>query len=207
VLTRLTPNLFDYYASTEGGGISVLPPGDQRAHAASVGRPAFAVEVQVVGDDEQPMPAGTVGRLRYRGPGVAAERGDGARRPDGWFYPGDLAALDADGFLVLKGRAVDVIIRGGVNIYPGEIEEVLLAHPGVREAAVIGQPSRTRGEEVAAFVVVGDKVTEGALHRHCEKRLAPYKRPRTIQLRSELPKSGLGKILKDRLAESLETLP
>jgi len=206
VLARLTPNLFDYYASTEGGGISVLPPADQRAHAGSVGRPAFAVEVQVVDDDERPLPPGAVGRLRYRGPGVAAERGDGARRPDGWFYPGDLAALDQEGFLVLKGRAVDVIIRGGVNIYPGEIEQVLLAHPGVREAAVVGQPSRARGEEVAAFVVA-EAVSEGALHRHCEARLAPYKRPRTIFMLDELPKSGLGKILKDRLAATLETLP
>src|SRR5262249_52830242 len=149
------PNLFDYYASTEGGGISVLAPADQRDHAGTVGRPAFAVAVEVVDADDRGLPPGTVGRLRYRGPGVAADAGDGTRRPGGWFYPGDLAAIDADGFVTLKGRAADVIIRGGVNIYPAEIEQVLLAHPGVREAAVVGQPSRERGEEVAAFVVAG----------------------------------------------------
>jgi long-chain acyl-CoA synthetase len=207
ILARLTPNLFDYYASTEGGGISVLAPADQLAHADTVGRPAFAVEIEVVDGGDNPLPAGQVGRLRYRGPGVASDRGDGARRPDGWFYPGDLAARDEDGFIVLKGRATEMIIRGGVNIFPSEIEQVLLAHPGVREAAVVGQPSRARGEEVAAFVVAGTMVTESALRRHCENRLAPYKQPRIFLFRSELPKSGLGKILKDRLAASLETLP
>jgi acyl-CoA synthetase (AMP-forming)/AMP-acid ligase II len=207
VLRRLTPNLYDYYASTEGGGISVLAPADQRDHAGTVGRPAFAVAVEVVDADDRPAPAGTVGRLRYRGPGVAADGGDGARRPGGWFYPGDLAAIDADGFVTLKGRAADVIIRGGINIYPAEIEQVLLAHPGVREAAVVGQPSRERGEEVAAFVVAGTTVTESALRRHCQDRLAPYKHPRTFRFARELPKSGLGKILKDRLAATLEPLP
>jgi len=100
-----------------------------------------------------------------------------------------------------------MIIRGGINIFPSEIEQVLLAHPGVHEAAVVGQPSRAHGEEVAAFVVAGTMVTESALRRHCQNRLAPYKRPRIFLFRSELPKSGLGKILKDRLAASLETLP
>jgi acyl-CoA synthetase (AMP-forming)/AMP-acid ligase II len=207
VLSQISPNLFDYYASTEGGGISVLAPSDQLDHAGSVGRPAFAVEVEVVDADDRRLPPGHVGRLRYRGPGVAADRGDGMRRADGWFQPGDLAAIDEDGFVVLKGRATDVIIRGGVNIYPGEIEQVLLAHPGVREAAVVGQPSRARGEEIAAFVVAGQAVSESALRRHCQDRLAPYKRPRVILFRNELPKSGLGKILKDRLAASLEPLP
>ncbi|MBI3513574.1 MAG: acyl--CoA ligase, partial [Proteobacteria bacterium] len=156
ILMRLTPNLFDYYASTEGGGISVLAPADQLSHAGTVGRPAFAVAVEVVDADDRAVAAGTVGRLRYRGPGVAADAGDGTRRPGGWFYPGDLAAIDGDGFVTLKGRAADVIIRGGVNIFPAEIEQVLLAHPGVREAAVVGQRSRERGEEIAAFVVAGN---------------------------------------------------
>ncbi len=183
-------------------------PTAQRRCWRGCGRwPAFAVAVEVVDADDRPVAPGTVGRLRYRGPGVAADAGDGTQRPGGWFYPDDLAAIDGDGFVTLKGRAADVIIRGGVNIFPAEIEQVLLAHPGVREAAVVGQRSHERGEEIAAFVVAGRAVTESALRQHCQGRLAAYKQPRVFVFRNELPKSGLGKILKDRLAASLEPLP
>ncbi len=125
---------------------------------------------------------------------------------DGWYYPGDLGKFDADGFLYLTGRAKDMIIRGGVNIYPAEIEQTLVAHPAVAEAAVVGWPSQERGEEVAAFVVCRASVTEHDLIGHCRASLAPYKIPKRIFVLDELPKSGLGKVLKPALVERLRQL-
>ena len=129
---------------------------------------------------------------------------------DGWYYPGDLGWLDEDGYLFLAGRATDMINRGGVNIYPAEVEHVLALHPKVHEAAVVGWSSNEFGEEVAAFVVPrqggADAVSGDALISHCRERLAPYKAPRQIFLLDELPKNGVGKIRKDQLAARLPPL-
>src|SRR5262249_15672362 len=121
----------------------------------------------------------------------------------GWYSPGDLGRFDADGFLYLPGRAKDVIIRGGVNIYPAEIEATLIAHPAVAEAAVVGWPSRERGEEIAAFVVCRARASEQELIEHCRRSLAPYKIPKAVFFLDELPKSGLDKVLKPALADQL----
>src|ERR1019366_4847566 len=158
---RLCPNFHEYYASTEGGGVSLLRPEDMDAHGESVGRPVFGVEVTILDDAGQGVPHGEVGRLAYRGPGVATgfyQDSDPEAFRDGWFLPGDLAAVDADGFVYLKGRRKDMIIRGGINIYPVEIEAVLLSHAGVAEAAVVGWPSRERGAQVAALLVLREPV-------------------------------------------------
>lgn len=207
----LCPNFYEYYASTEGGGISLLTPEDQAVYADSVGRPIFAVDVQVVGDDHLPLPPGAVGLLRYRGPGVATgfynnpvESAEVFR--DGWFYPGDLAAIDARGYIFLKGRRKDMIIRGGVNIYPNEIEAVLLAHSAVTEAAAVPWPSRVFGEEVAAFVTVRTSVEGAELIAHCRERLASYKVPKNVFIVDALPKNSLGKIVKASLVERLPPL-
>ncbi len=145
-----------------------------------------------------------VGRIRYRGPGVATgyhldPEASLERFRDGWFYPGDLAAIDADGYVCLRGRREDVIIRGGINLYPTEIEAVLSAHPAVLEAAVVPQASAALGEEVAAFVVPRGPVTAEILAAWCAERLAPYKRPAVITLLEELPRNSAGKVLKARL--------
>jgi acyl-CoA synthetase (AMP-forming)/AMP-acid ligase II len=206
---RLCPNFHEYYASTEGGGVSLLRPEDMDAHGESVGRPVFGVEVAILDDAGQGVPHGEVGRLAYRGPGVATgfyQDSDPEAFHDGWFLPGDLAAVDADGFVYLKGRRKDMIIRGGINIYPVEIEAVLLSHPGVAEAAVVGWPSRERGEEVAAFVVLREPVRPDELRALCARQLAPYKVPREVFVVPEMPKSGMGKIVKAELAASLEPL-
>lgn len=204
IARRITPGFFEYFASTEGGGITILAPADQARHPDSVGRPAFRVEVEVVGPDHRPLPAGEAGAIRYRGPGVAEgffrdpERSAEAFR-DGWFYPGDLGRMDAEGFLVLLGRAKNVVIRGGVNIYPPEVERVLEAHPLVAEAAVFGIPDREMGEEVAAAVVAREPLAQDALAAWCRDRLAPYKIPRRLVFLDELPRNAGGKVRLDAL--------
>jgi acyl-CoA synthetase (AMP-forming)/AMP-acid ligase II len=211
IRSRLCPGFFEYYASTEGGGVSLLTPEDQEVYEDSVGRPVFAVDVEIVDEAHHPVPAGTVGRLRYRGPGVATgfhgNPEETARAfHDGWFYPGDLAAVDERGYVFLKGRFKDMIIRAGVNIYPTEIEAILLGHAAVTEAAVVGWPSREFGEEIAAFVTVSGPVGESDLVGLCRRELAPYKVPRRIFVVDELPKNSLGKILKSALGERLPSL-
>jgi acyl-CoA synthetase (AMP-forming)/AMP-acid ligase II len=206
IRSRLSANFFEYYASTEGGGVSLLTPQDQMIHADSVGRPVFGAEVEVVDDDHQLVAPGTVGRLRYRGPAVATGffgecDPDRETFRDGWFYPGDLACLDKDGYVFLRGRRKDVIIRGGVNIYPGDIEAALLAHPMVAEAAVVGLPDREFGEEVAAFVMLRDRVAAAELVAWCRERLAAYKVPKSIIRLDEMPRNSAGKIVKRELIE------
>lgn len=208
VLARVSPNLINYYGSTEGGGISVLLPEHGGAAEKSVGRAVSTTEIQVVSEAHEPVPAGEIGRIRYRGPGVAdgfyndpAASAEAFR--EGWFYPGDLGRLDDAGFLYLAGRAKDMIIRAGVNIYPEEVEQTLLAHPAVRDAAVLGWPSPDKGEEVAAFVVTSGEVSEAALQDHCRASLAPYKVPRGIFFVDDLPKNSMGKVVKPELAARL----
>ncbi|MCP5367601.1 MAG: AMP-binding protein [Hyphomicrobiales bacterium] len=210
VMDRLAANFINYYGSTEGGGVSVLLPGHGAEADGSVGQPVFATDVQVVGGDERPLPAGETGRIRYRGPAVAGAfhndpEASAAAFRDGWYYPGDLGRLDGDGFLYLTGRAKDVIIRGGVNVYPDEVEQILLAHPAVRDAAVVAWPSPDLGEEVAAFVVAPG-ATAADLAAHCRAHLAPYKVPREIFAVDDLPRTTMDKVAKDQLARRLPPL-
>ncbi len=205
---NLCPRFFEYYASTEGGGVSLLTPEDQLRYTDSVGRPVFAVEVEAVDDSDMPLPAGQIGALRYRGPGVAEgfhndpEASREAFR-QGWFYPGDLGEIDAHGYIFLRGRRKDMIIRGGVNIYPGEIEGVLASHDAVADAAVVAWASPRLGEEVAAFVVLRAPVEEAALIAWCRGRLAPYKVPVRVGTLDTLPRNSGGKVLKQELVALL----
>lgn len=203
IRSRLTPHLYEIYSSTEGGAASIMGPEDMALAPESVGRPAFRVELEIVDEAHGPLPPGEVGRLRYRSP--ASPRGyfvgDSSEAfRDGWYYPGDLASLDPDGFVFLKGRVKDMIIRGGVNIFPGDVEKVLLECGGVADAAVIGTPSREFGEELVAFVVSPSGVTREALVAHCEAHLAPYKVPRRVLFVDGLPRNSSGKVLKADLA-------
>lgn len=205
---HISAGFHEYYASTEGGGVSLLRPQDIEKHADSVGRPVFGVEVRILDDEDRPLPPGEVGRLAYRGPGVASGFFDDAEADadafqDGWFLPGDLATIDQSGFVRLRGRRKDMIIRAGVNIYPMEIEAVLASHPAVHEAVVVGRPAREMGEEVTAFILPRGPLELEELHRLCAERLAPYKRPRDFILVTDLPRNASGKILKAELAKSL----
>jgi acyl-CoA synthetase (AMP-forming)/AMP-acid ligase II len=211
VLAHVSANYYNYYGSTEGGGLTLLRPGDTGRVEASVGRPIHAMEVEIVDESDRAVRAGTIGRVRYRGPTIAErffrnpEASEAAFR-DGWFYPGDLGRLDEQGFLYLAGRAKDMIIRGGINIYPEEIEQTLLTDERVGDAAVVGWPSKERGEEIAAFVVRKAEVSERELIDHCRKFLAPYKVPRAVFFLEQLPKSGMGKVIKPQLVERLPPL-
>jgi long-chain acyl-CoA synthetase len=199
----------------EGYGLSETSPvthanplfGERRE--GSIGLPLPLTEAMVVDlETRAPMPAGEVGELAVRGPQVMQgywqmpEETDRVLR-DGWLYTGDLAKMDADGYFYIVDRKKDMIIAGGFNIYPREIEEVLFKHPKVMEAAAIGVKDRYRGETVKAFVVLrpGESATEEELVAFCKNELAAYKVPRLLEFRKELPKSLIGKVLRRVLAE------
>lgn len=214
LMQRFCSRYLNFYGSTDGGGCSALMWDDPVDVAGSVGRPVFGATLEIVDEADQPAPVGEVGRIRYRHPGTASGYyNDAAASCDafreGWYYPGDLGWVDENGYLFLAGRESDMIIRGGANIYPAEIEHVLTLHPAVHEAAVVGWPSREFGEEIAAFIVpaAGKALENGeALIAYCREHLAPYKAPRTVFVLDALPKSGVGKVLKPELVERLQTI-
>jgi acyl-CoA synthetase (AMP-forming)/AMP-acid ligase II len=205
---RLCPRFFEYYASTEGGGVSLLAPDDLGAHGVSVGRPVFGAEVEVVDPSDDPLPAGETGLLRYRGPGCATayhrdpEASSEAFR-GGWFYPGDLASLDSEGFVTLRGRQKDMIIRAGINIHPADIEAALNAHPDVVESAVVGIPSPEFGEDIAAFLRVARPVSPEAILAFARARLPRPKWPRQVVVLDDFPRNSGGKVLKRELVLTL----
>ncbi|PWB57671.1 MAG: hypothetical protein C3F17_20000 [Bradyrhizobiaceae bacterium] len=203
-LRRLSPGFHEVYGASGAGPITVLRPEDVEAHAESVGRPAPLREVEIVDPQGRPLPAGETGLLRCRGPGVArgfcnGEDASDETFRDGWYYPGELARRDGEGFLYITGRAADVILRAGSNIYPMEIEHVLMRHPAVAEAAVVGIPSPDYGEEVVAFVRLARATPRRDLMETCLRHLTPYKLPKTIIALEEFPKNPAGKILKTEL--------
>jgi len=173
----------------------------------TVGVPALHQEFAIVDADGRPCPPGVEGEVTAGGPHTAV----GYLRDDGTIDPirpnriktGDLAIEDADGFIRITGRIKDLIIRGGVNIAPAEIDEVLLKHSGILEAAAVGVPDKIYGEEVVCYVVAkpGAGLTEASVSRHCEDLLPPPKMPKQIFIVADLPKSDRGKVLRDRLRE------
>lgn len=122
---------------------------------------------------------------------------------DGWVYPGDIGLLDADGFLTIIGRTSDMIIRGGINVFPGEVEEMLAGHPAVAEAAVVGWPDPVVGEEIAAFAVLREEVTPQAILAWCRSRIQPDKQPRELFILPALPRNANGKVVKRELSAKL----
>jgi len=177
---------------------------------ASVGVAQTLVEVRVVDGDGHDVPPGETGEVVVRGDTVMAGYWKNAEATaqalrDGWLWTGDLGALDEDGFLTLKDRSKDLIISGGSNIYPREVEEVLLRHPRVREVSVVGRRDARWGEAVVAFVVCdGGAVDSGELDALCLARIARFKRPREYRFVDALPKNNYGKVLKTALREQLQ---
>lgn len=181
---------------------------DFLAKQGTVGRVTINVEIRVVDDNDNDVPAGQVGEIAYRGPTVLKEyyklpeataeafKGD-------WFHSGDLVRQDEDGFVYVVDRKKDMIISGGENIYPAEIEEVLYTHPKVLEAAVIGVPDPEWGESVKAIVVPkqGETLTEAEVIAHCKQNLASYKKPKSVDFVDVLPRNPAGKVLKFQLRE------
>jgi long-chain acyl-CoA synthetase len=182
-----------------------------RERLASVGTAQLAVEVMVADGEDRPLPAGAPGEVLARGDSVM--RGYW-RDPDasaaalrgGWLHTGDVGVMDADGFLSLRDRSKDLIISGGTNIYPREIEEVLLQHPAVAEASVVGRPDAEWGETVVAFVVpaAGHALVPAELDAYCLTQIARFKRPKDYRVVAALPKNNYGKVLKTELRARLE---
>jgi len=180
---------------------------------ASVGVAQTPVQVRVTDEQGNGLPTGAVGEVVVRGDSVMAgywrnPEATASTLRDGWLFTGDVGCLDAEGFLTLKDRSKDLIISGGSNIYPREVEEVLLTAPGVAEVAVVGAPDPEWGEVVVAFVVPqpGAQPTREALNAHCLEQMARFKRPKRYVMVSELPKNHYGKVLKTALRERL-TMP
>ncbi len=196
----------------EGYGLSETAPVatfnhlDRPSKPGTVGQPLFAVEVMVVDDKDEPVETGERGEVVIRGHNVMKgyykhpEATAEAMR-NGWFHTGDIGMFDGEGYLSIVDRKKDMILRGGFNVYPREIEEVMLTHPDVSLVAVVGVPDERLGEEVKAFVVrkPGAQVTEDALRDWCQEQFAAYKYPRIFEFRNDLPTSATGKILKREL--------
>jgi acyl-CoA synthetase (AMP-forming)/AMP-acid ligase II len=206
---RLTPNCYEQLGSNEAGLLALALPVDQDAYPESVGRIVAGVEAQIVDDEDRPLPPGQVGLVRFRGAGYPTQYLDDPEATarafrDGWFYPGDLAALNEEGYLFFKGRADDIINNAGAKFYPIEVETVLLTHPQVREAAVFGWFHRRYGEVAVAGVVTTADVTTKQLQGFCAQALASYKVPYVIELMDELPRNAMGKVSKGELKDMIE---
>jgi long-chain acyl-CoA synthetase len=201
--------ILEGYGLTESTCCSTLNPFLGPRKIGSIGLPTRGQELAIRNDRGDVVPDGVEGEVCIRGPNVMQGY---YNRPDanaetlrhGWLHTGDIGFRDQDGFFFLVDRKKDMIIRGGENIYPREIEDVLLEHPGVTEAAVIGRPDDVRGEEVHALVVLSPGTALAELEPHCRARLAPFKVPTGWEAVPELPKTATGKIdkkpLRDRIA-------
>jgi long-chain acyl-CoA synthetase len=202
---RFTVPILEGYGLSETSPVATFNRIDRPRKPGSVGLPAWGIEVKILANAE--AGAGADGEVAIRGhnvmkgyfgrPAATAEAID----VDGWFRTGDIGRLDGDGYLFIVDRKKDMIIRGGFNVYPRELEEVLLTHPEVSLAAVVGVPHEVHGEEVKAFVVrrPGAAVTEAELVAWCKQVMAAYKYPRIVEFRQSLPMTATGKILKREL--------
>jgi long-chain acyl-CoA synthetase len=207
------PIIHEYYGSTEGAFISVIDSAEWLERGGSVGKPLDVMQVFVVDDDGKHVGANETGTLYFKSATGSdfeyhndPEKTAAAHLEPGVFTTGDVGHIDEDGYLWLSDRKIDMIISGGVNIYPAEIEAVLAENEAVSDVAVIGVPNEEFGEEVKAIVQLSDEVAdleklEGQLMDACRERLAGYKRPKSIDFIEELPRTGTGKILKRELRE------
>jgi long-chain acyl-CoA synthetase len=182
-----------------------------RERLASVGSAQLVVEVRVADEGDRPLPAGETGEVLVRGQSVMRgywrdAEATAATLRGGWLHTGDVGVMDQDGFVSLRDRSKDLIISGGSNIYPREIEEVLLQHPGVGEVAVVGRPDPEWGEVAVAFVVLaeGGSVAERELDAQCLAHIARFKRPKEYRFVAALPKNNYGKVLKTELRSWLD---
>jgi len=209
---ELCEHFVEGYSSSASGRISVLSGTDIDVRPETVGHVLPHVQLQIVDDHDQLLPVGVAGTIRVHSPTMALTTYGGMTRTngdlikDGWVYPGDIGAVDDAGFLRLLGRASDLIIRGGSNVHPSEVETVLAEHAGVKEVAVVGFTKWREGEEIAAFVVPSGNLTEAELIEHCRARLSSDKRPRKFVFATELPRNVNGKISRAKLRQQLESL-
>jgi long-chain acyl-CoA synthetase len=200
--------LYERYGCTETSIVTALRPADQLRKTQCVGQPLPATQICILGPDGAELPRGEIGELACTSPYMFSgylnlpEATARAMRGD-WFVTGDLARMDEEGFLYLVDRKNDMIITGGENVYPREVEEVLLGHPAVRECAVVGLPHGYWGEAVTAFVALrpGVEAEAGTLVAACRATLSPFKVPKEIRFVAALPRNSLGKVLRRQLRD------
>ena len=187
-----------------------MTPWGGKIKPGTVGVPVPDTDLKIMDLEtgENEVPVGEVGEIIIKGPQIMMgyykkPEETKAALKDGWFKMGDIGRLDEDGYLTIVDRKKDMIIAGGYNIYPMELDDVLFEHPKILEACTVGVPDDYRGETIKAFVVVkpGETLTEKEVDAHCRERLAPYKIPKSIEFIDELPKSAVGKILRKELRE------
>jgi acyl-CoA synthetase (AMP-forming)/AMP-acid ligase II len=211
------PRLYQLYGQGESPmTITGLPQWEheKRSHLDTCGVPRSGVLVRVVDDEDRDLPAGETGEILTRSDCVMAGYWQNAEATaktlrGGWLHTGDLGSLDEAGYLTIRDRSKDMIISGGSNIYPREIEEVLLRHPAVAECSVVGRPHAEWGEEVVAFVVLkpSETLSPSVLDDLCKDNIARFKRPREYRFVDALPKNNYGKVLKTELREKLKAAP
>lgn len=202
----VTPHVLQVYACHPVGCVTCLVLEDAPAKADTVGRPLRGVAVEIVDEDGRPQPPLTGGQIRINSPRRAKmlEGRDAATGSDrfvgDWYYPGDLGLIDKDGYLRLLGRETEMIIRGGVNVYPQEVEAALSGMTGVRQVAAVGYPDQRNGEEIALFAAVDPGISAEDLQKQCRDRLGPDKRPKRILIVPEIPLNASGKVMRRELA-------
>jgi len=203
--------LLEGYGLTEASPVVSLNPLKGKRKIFSVGKAFSSLEVKIIDANGNELPHGETGELIIKGPSIMKEYynlkydTDKTLR-DGWLWTGDLASIDKDGYIYIKGRIKDMINVRGLNVYPREIEELLYKHPGVREASVIGVTHPHRGEAPVAFVVTNGTVNDKVLISYLKTNLASYKVPLKVIIRKELPKNAAGKILKIELRKETENM-
>ena len=200
--------LIEAYGLSETSPAVTINPLDLKDYNGSIGLPIPATEVQLRGEDGKEVPLGSPGELCVRGPQVMSGYWNNPSEtakvlgPDRFLATGDIAVMDEKGYVRIVDRKKDMLLVSGFNVYPNEIESVVVMHPGVLECAVIGVPDERSGEVAKLFVVKRDPaLTEEDLRKHCEANLTGYKRPKYIEFRKELPKTNVGKILRRALRE------
>jgi long-chain acyl-CoA synthetase len=206
---ELGARIYEGYGLTEAAPVVAMQPIEGAYKIGSIGVPPEGIEVKIVDEEGKELETGEVGELIISGPNIMKGYYDNPEETDrvlreGWLYTGDMSYVDDDGYLFIVGRKKDLIIRGGFNIYPREIEEVLASHPLISEAAVVGIPNKYLGEEVKAFVKLkpGSRLTDEQVLEYCEERLPYYKTPKFVVFVRSFKKDPSGQILKDLIEEA-----
>jgi long-chain acyl-CoA synthetase len=204
--------LAEAYGLTETSPAVCINPLDLEQYNGSIGLPLPSTLVAIWSEESQPLPVGEVGELMVHGPQVMKgywQRPDETAKvlgADDWLHTGDIARMDENGYFYIVDRKKDMILVSGFNVYPNEVEDAVMEHPGVLEVAAVGVVDEHSGEVVKLFVVRKDpNLSEDELRKFCRDKLTGYKRPKMIEFRDELPKSNVGKILRRELRDEKKT--